>query len=182
MFRVVAGLYDLDPALLEAIATVESHGNAGAVSPAGAQGLMQLMPATARRFRVADPFDPVDNALGAARFLNHLRRWQQDRSGASHGLPEFLAAYNAGEGAVDKYNGIPPYPETQEYVRRVMLEYIFGPLSPADSEPARGAARKPKAAKRPSAAEADRSVLEQLNQLRQSRAVAAANSAVPPPR
>src|SRR5579862_2014910 len=68
MFRVVAALYNLDPALLEAIARVESGGDAAAVSPAGAQGLMQLMPATARRFRVADPFDPVDNALGAARF------------------------------------------------------------------------------------------------------------------
>ena len=181
LFRVVAGLYDLDPALLEAIATVESHGNPDAISSAGAQGLMQLMPATARRFRVADPFDPVDSALGAARFLDYLRRWQQGRSGSALDLPEFLAAYNAGEGAVDKYHGIPPYPETQEYVRRVLMAYLFGPLSPAIPPPARGA-RKPAVVRRPTAAEADRHVLEQLDQLRRSRALAAAVSAQAEPR
>jgi hypothetical protein len=181
LFRVVAGLYDLDPALLEAIATVESHGNPEAVSSAGAQGLMQLMPATARRFRVADPFDPVDNALGAARFLDHLRRWQRDRSGAPLGLPEFLAAYNAGEGAVDKYHGVPPYPETQEYVRRVLITYLFSPLPPASPPPERGA-RKPTVVRRPTAAEAERRVLEQLDQIRQSRALAAAVSAQAAPR
>jgi len=173
LFQVVAGLYNLDPALLEAIATVESHGNPEAVSSAGAQGLMQLMPATARRFRVADPFDPVDNALGAARFLDHLRRWQQGRSGSALDLPEFLAAYNAGEGAVDKYHGVPPYPETQEYVRRVLVTYLSGPLSPASPAPGRGA-RKPTVVRRPTAAEADRRMLEQLDQLRQARALAAA--------
>ncbi len=176
LFRVVAGFYNLDPELLEAIAAVESRGNPDAVSPAGAEGLMQLMPATAQRFGVADPFDPVDNALGAARFLDYLRRWQQARSGPATGLPEFLAAYNAGEGAVDKYQGIPPYPETQEYVRRVLTAYLFGPASPpVASRPARRAS-KPAAAKRPTAAEADRHVLDQLDQIRQSRALAAAVS------
>ena len=171
LFRVVAGLYNLDPELLEAIAAVESRGNPEAVSSAGAQGLMQLMPATARRFRVADPFDPVDNALGAARFLDHLRRWQRGRSGPALSLPEFLAAYNAGEGAVDKYNGVPPYPETQEYVRRVLLKYLSGPLSPARA-PDREAP-KPATVRRLSAAEADRRLLDQLDQLRRSRALAA---------
>ena len=179
LFRVVAGLYDLDPELLEAIATVESHGNPEAVSSAGAQGLMQLMPATARRFRVAEPFDPVDNALGAARFLDYLRRWRQGRSGSALGLPEVLAAYNAGEGAVDKYQGVPPYPETQEYVRRVLMTYLFGRLPPASLPPARGA-RKPTVVRRPTAAEADRSVLEQLDQLRRSRAAAAVSAQAAP--
>ena len=181
LFRVVAGLYNLDPALLEAIAAVESHGNPAAVSSAGTQGLMQLMPATARRFRVADPFDPVDNALGAARFLDHLRRWRQGSSGSALGLPEFLAAYNAGEGAVDKYHGIPPYPETREYVRRVLMAYLFGPPSPAGPPPGRGTP-KPAVVRRPTAAEADRHVLEELDQLRQSRALAAAGSAQAEPR
>jgi soluble lytic murein transglycosylase-like protein len=176
LFRVVAGFYNLDPELLEAIAAVESRGNPDAVSPAGAEGLMQLMPATAQRFGVADPFDPVDNALGAARFLDYLRRWQQARSGPAMGLPEFLAAYNAGEGAVDKYQGIPPYPETREYVRRVLMAYLFGPASPPVAlRPTRGAS-KPATAKRPTAAEADRHVLDQLDQIRQSRALAAAVS------
>jgi len=176
MFRVVAALYNLDPALLEAIATVESGGDAWAVSPAGAQGLMQLMPATARRFRVADPFDPVDNALGAARFLDYLRRWEYGRGGGVMGLPEFLAAYNAGEGAVDKYHGIPPYPETQEYVRRVLLEYVLSPMP--ENSPRHPSVRHKKAAaiKRPTAAQAERGVLEQLDQLRQMRARAVANS------
>ncbi len=124
LFRIVAFFYDLDPGLLEAIARAESGGNPDAISPAGAQGLMQLMPATARRFRVVDPYDPVDNALGAARFLNYLRGWQAGRPRRSTSLPEILAAYNAGPGAVEKYGGIPPYPETQRYVRQVLLDYV----------------------------------------------------------
>jgi soluble lytic murein transglycosylase-like protein len=127
LFRAAGVLYDLDPNLLAAIASVESAGNPDAVSPKGAQGLMQLMPATAARFGVVDSFDPVSNTIGAARFINYLRQWR-----AAHGaaapltLTELLAAYNAGEGAVDKYGGIPPYPETQEYVRRVLIAYLFG--------------------------------------------------------
>lgn len=122
LFRIVAGFYNLDPALLEAVAAVESGGDAGAISPAGAQGLMQLMPGTAERFRVEDPFDPVDNVLGAARLLDYLRRWQAGQTAAS--LPELLAAYNAGEGAVFRYGGIPPYAETRAYVRRVLSRYL----------------------------------------------------------
>jgi len=169
LFRAVAALYNLDPGLLEAIATVESHGDPAAVSPAGAQGLMQLMPDTARRFRVANPFDPVDNALGAARFLDHLRRWQQGRPDWSAGLPEFLAAYNAGEGAVDKHHGVPPYPETQQYVRRVLQEYLNS------SSPRRAPVgmRNGRISRRLTNAEADRQVLDQLGRLRQARADAA---------
>ena len=87
---------------------------------------MQLMPGTASRFGVLDPFDPVSNTLGAVRFINFLRQYRTSRSdGAPLSLPELLAAYNAGEGAVDKYNGVPPYPETQQYVRRVLIAYLF---------------------------------------------------------
>ena len=127
LFRAAAELYSIDPDLLAAIASVESGGNADAVSPKGAQGLMQLMPATANRFGVLDPFDPVSNTLGAVRFINFLRQYRTAHGdGATLSLPEMLAAYNAGEGAVDKYNGIPPYPETQQYVRKVLIAYLFG--------------------------------------------------------
>jgi len=126
LFRAAAELYSIDPDLLAAIASVESGGNSDAVSPKGAQGLMQLMPATANRFRVLDPFDPVSNTLGAVRFISFLRQYRTAHGdGAPLNLPEMLAAYNAGEGAVDKYNGIPPYPETQQYVRKVLVAYLF---------------------------------------------------------
>jgi hypothetical protein len=127
LFRAAAQLYSIDPDLLEAIATVESGGNSEAVSPKGAQGLMQLMPATANRFRVRDSFDPVSNTLGAVRFIIFLRQYRTaGGDGAPLSLPEMLAAYNAGEGAVDKYDGVPPYPETQQYVRKVLVAYLFG--------------------------------------------------------
>ncbi|HEV2171275.1 MAG TPA: lytic transglycosylase domain-containing protein [Candidatus Binatus sp.] len=125
LFRAAAELYSIDPDLLAAIATVESGGNADAVSPKGAQGLMQLMPGTASRFGVIDPFDPVSNTLGAVRLISFLRQYRTTHGDAPLNLPELLAAYNAGEGAVDKYNGVPPYPETQQYVRRVLLAYLF---------------------------------------------------------
>jgi hypothetical protein len=126
LFRAAAELYSIDPDLLAAIASVESGGNSDAVSPKGAQGLMQLMPATANRFRVLDPYDPVSNTLGAVRFISFLRQYRTTHGdGAPLSLVEMLAAYNAGEGAVDKYNGVPPYPETQQYVRKVLLAYLF---------------------------------------------------------
>jgi len=130
LIRVVARMYGLDPGLLAAIAHVESGGNPQAISPKGAEGMMQLMPATAQRFGIADPFDPIANVLGAARFIAFLRGYHpQSGGGPAAGaltLPEMLAAYNAGEGAVDKYRGIPPYAETQLYVRRVLIAYLLG--------------------------------------------------------
>ncbi|MGH8676784.1 MAG: lytic transglycosylase domain-containing protein [Burkholderiales bacterium] len=126
LFRAAGRLYGFDPELLEAIALVESGGNPLAVSPKGAQGLMQLMPGTAAEYRVADPLDPVSNMLGAVRFLSFLRNWSQARGGQRPHLTEILAAYNAGPGAVEKYDGIPPYQETQQYVRRVLINYLVG--------------------------------------------------------
>jgi len=121
IFEIVGIMFNLDPSLLQAIARVESGGHAKAVSPKGASGLMQLMPDTARRFGVRDPFDPVENLVGAARFLTYLRQYAEIED-----LPELLAAYNAGEGAVEHYRGIPPYAETHEYVRSVLFTYLLG--------------------------------------------------------
>jgi soluble lytic murein transglycosylase-like protein len=107
----------LDPALIEAVVRVESGFDSAARSPKGAQGLMQLMPATARRYGVDDPFNPAQNLLGGARYLRDLL----DRFAT---LPLALAAYNAGEGAVQRHgNAIPPYAETEAYVPRVLDHY-----------------------------------------------------------
>jgi len=114
-----AHAYGIDPLLLHAIAHVESRHRAGAVSPAGARGVMQVMPATARRFGVGDPertlFDPATNLRASAAYLRTLR----ERYGGD--LRLMLAAYNAGEGAVEKHGrDVPPYAETQAYVRDVL--------------------------------------------------------------
>jgi hypothetical protein len=103
----------VDPALLAAVARQESGFDPRAVSPAGAQGLMQLMPATARGLGVTDPFDPAQAVDGAATLLRDLI----SRFGR---IDLALAAYNAGPGAVLRYDGIPPYPETRNYVRSVL--------------------------------------------------------------
>jgi soluble lytic murein transglycosylase-like protein len=106
--------FGVPTALAHALIRVESNFQADAVSPKGAMGLMQLMPATARQYAVDDPFDPAQNLTAG---LQHLRslldRFDNKTSSA-------LAAYNAGEGAVARYGGIPPYRETQEYVRRIL--------------------------------------------------------------
>jgi soluble lytic murein transglycosylase-like protein len=113
LFSSAGEAHGVDPRLLEAVAQVESGMDPSAVSPAGAQGLMQLMPATAAGLGVTDPFDPTQAIDGAARLLRrHL-----DRFGS---VELALAAYNAGAGAVTRHGGIPPYPETQQYVRRVL--------------------------------------------------------------
>lgn len=105
----------LDSQLVEAIVAVESNFNPWAISPKGAMGLMQLMPETAHRYAVHDPFDPLQNITGGTRYLRDLLyRFDGD-------LPQALAAYNAGETAVLKYRGIPPYRETREYVQKVLI-------------------------------------------------------------
>jgi soluble lytic murein transglycosylase-like protein len=113
----IARKYSLDPMLLHAVISAESAFNPRARSPKGAMGLMQLMPATARRFGVYNAWDPFANIEGGARYL----RWLLDQF-KDHRLA--LAAYNAGEGAVMRYgNRIPPYPETRTYVTRVQRFY-----------------------------------------------------------
>ncbi len=120
-----AELHGLDPAFLTAVARAESNLDPGAVSPKGACGLLQLMPKTARRFGVRSVFDPRQNVDGGARYL----RWLLERYGHDYDLA--LAGYNAGEGAVDRHRGIPPYPETRGYVRRVIDSWrSFGGSQP----------------------------------------------------
>ena len=112
--------HGLDPLLLHAIAHVESRHNPGAVSRAGARGVMQVMPATGRRFGAADAQSLMHahtNVRAAAAYLRTLF----ERYG--HDLQLILAAYHAGEGAVARYQGVPPYPETQAYVRDVLAIY-----------------------------------------------------------
>jgi soluble lytic murein transglycosylase-like protein len=114
----IALKHSLDYVLIDAVILVESAYNPNAVSPKGAMGLMQLMPDTAKRFEVADPFDPADNINGGTRYL----RWLMQRFDGD--LQLVLAAYNAGEGAVaNNGNQIPPYAETQAYVQRVLGVY-----------------------------------------------------------
>jgi soluble lytic murein transglycosylase-like protein len=122
MVRDVSAEHGLDPKLVDALVQVESAYNPGAVSRKGAQGLMQLMPATADRLDVDDPFDPEQNIRGGVRELDRLI----DRY--SGNLQLALAAYNAGEGAVEKYRGIPPYRETRNYVARIMSLYTGKPF------------------------------------------------------
>ncbi|MCL5283166.1 MAG: lytic transglycosylase domain-containing protein [Armatimonadetes bacterium] len=109
-----ASLNGLDPALLNAVINAESGGNPQSISKAGAMGLMQLMPGEVRQYGVTDPFDPEQNVAAGAQ---HLAGLLQHYNG---NLSLALAAYNAGVGAVAKYGGIPPYPETQSYVQRIL--------------------------------------------------------------
>ena len=112
--------------IIRAVIKVESNFKADAVSIKGAQGLMQLMPATAAKHGVKDAFDPLENIYGGASELAHLMKQYEE-------LPLVLAAYNAGEGAVNKYDGIPPYAETQDYVVKVLKEIIILQMSDLDS-------------------------------------------------
>src|SRR4029450_3436840 len=124
LIQRLAQQYSVDPQLVRAIITVESNFDPHAVSRAGAQGLMQLMPDTAARYRVEDPFDPHANIEGGIRAVRDLFcLFPSD-------LRHVLAAYNAGEGAVQQYGGIPPYPETQRYVEPVRAVYGVGSAPP----------------------------------------------------
>lgn len=121
--------FSLDAALIHAVIKQESCYDRFAVSHAGAEGLMQLMPATARRFKAKNSFIPKQNIYAGANYLAWLlKRFKGDIRFA-------LAAYNAGEGAVEKYKGIPPYKETKRYVSRVITFYSqFKGLAPARSK------------------------------------------------
>jgi soluble lytic murein transglycosylase-like protein len=116
--------YQLPPELIWAVMKVESDFRDQAVSRAGARGLMQLMPRTARAIGLRDPLDPEQNILGGAYYLRHLA----NRFGGD--IYFTLAAYNAGPGTVQRYGGIPPYPETLSYIRKVLIYYVNSPPTP----------------------------------------------------
>lgn len=109
----VAPEYGIHPNLAYAIIRAESNFNPQAVSPKNAQGLMQLIPATAARFNVSKPFDPEQNIRGGLSYLRWLMAYFKGQ------VPLVAAAYNAGEGNVERYRGVPPFPETQGYIRRI---------------------------------------------------------------
>jgi len=121
----IARQNQLSPRLVHSVIQAESNYDPNAVSPKGAQGLMQLIPSTARRFGVSNVFDPADNIQGGARYLKYLLGlFKGDEALA-------LAAYNAGEGAVSRYGGVPPFPETQGYVAKVLVGQAVPPAKVA---------------------------------------------------
>ena len=117
IIQEAASKHGVSEGLIKAVMHTESGFNVNARSPVGAQGLMQLMPATARRFNVSNAYDPHQNIMAGAKYLS----WLLNRFNGNTSLA--LAGYNAGEGNVTKYGGIPPFRETQDYVRRVTSRY-----------------------------------------------------------
>ncbi|MBS1985867.1 MAG: transglycosylase SLT domain-containing protein [Bdellovibrionales bacterium] len=129
LVELVAGLaaeYQVDPRLALAIATIESNFNPTAVSTKSAMGVMQLIPETAERFNVRNPFDPVENVRGGLAYLRWLLAYFKGDVALA------AAGYNAGEGAVDRYKGVPPYRETRGYVDRI-LSFFAHRYHPYDS-------------------------------------------------
>jgi soluble lytic murein transglycosylase-like protein len=118
LIMLTAREHQVQPALVKAVIAAESNFDPDAVSHKGAQGLMQLMPTTARALGVEKPFHPTDNVRGGTRYL----RLMLDRYGD---MERALAAYNAGPDAVDRYGGIPPFRETRDYVKRVLTYYRY---------------------------------------------------------
>lgn len=131
LIHELAPEYAINPALALAVVSVESNFKAGARSPKNAQGLMQLIPDTAERFKVKDAFDPVQNLKGGLAYLRWLLAYFQGDVALA------AAAYNAGEGAVNKYQGIPPYQETRAYVQRILELFPKRehPFDPTVTEP-----------------------------------------------
>ncbi|MBY0342056.1 MAG: transglycosylase SLT domain-containing protein [Rhodocyclaceae bacterium] len=137
MIRRLAPEYGVSPRLALAVAHTESGLQPGAVSPRNAQGLMQLIPETSQRFNVRQPFDPEQNVRGGLAYLRWLLAYYEGN------VPLTLAAYNAGEGAVNRYRGIPPYAETRNYVTRIMQSFRreSHPFDAAITEPSPELAR-----------------------------------------
>jgi soluble lytic murein transglycosylase-like protein len=113
LIQEAAELYGLDPALVHAVIRTESAFDPNAVSTAGAEGLMQLMPALAEELGVHDSFDPRENIMAGVRYLSYLIDVH------SGDLTLALASYNAGPGTVERYQGVPPFPETERYVKTI---------------------------------------------------------------
>ncbi len=130
--EAVAKQHAVDPLLVHSVIRAESNYDPFAVSPKGAQGMMQLMPSTARRFGVKNSFDFAENIDGGVRYLRYLMDLFQDQKLA-------VAAYNAGEQAVLRYGGVPPYPETKSYVQSVTASYAGAKQAAVQNAPAKPA-------------------------------------------
>ena len=126
----MAPQYQIEPQLALAIIAAESNFNPQALSPMNAQGLMQLIPATSERFNVQDPYDPAQNIRGGLRYLRWLLAYFEGD------IALVAAAYNAGEGKVERYRGVPPYLETRAYVKRI-LKSVGSKVHPFDQRAAR---------------------------------------------
>ncbi len=150
-----AKAHDVDPLLVHSMIKVESNYDAQAVSPKGAQGLMQLTPSTAKMLGVKDSFDPGENIEGGVKYLKYLQGLYKDPQLA-------LAAYNAGPGAVEKYKQIPPYPETQKYVNNVSKRYSNARVAAAQKAAAAAKPEEPEPAPAPQVVEEKHPKLEQF--------------------